>query len=445
MKRILTSFKREKGDGSERRYKESGRSDSSTSLPTAGGGAVDDSPEGRIVIATKAFCASGDPQSQSTTPAGDEVLHLPTIVDLAESSPTAARAAAHTIRKFLESPSSSSSSSYLTSSNSKKNGRRSAAPHHAQYNAIMLMRILSDNPGRTFTRNLGEAKFVAAVKELLKHGREPSVRQILVETLEYFDKKAGEAAAGGGDGVGEEEGLKGLLEVWAKEKKTMAKLSKSPPPHSSASGGGGLFTSNGQYQSYPQPQPSSSYHLPDMQELAARISESQTSAKLLEQVLQSTPQAEVPHNELIREFADRCKVASRSIQSYISTATTATTAGADGNGMDEDTLAALVVTNDLLTMALGKHARAVKEALEKKEVHKTESARITDVLGDGVGFGPGGGGVGEDRPATPPRERGGRMEVDVAGAQRGPERERERAPDSPVSPATPGPPVAYRY
>ena len=338
------------------------------------------------------------------------MLHLPAIVDLAESSPAAARAAAHTIRKYLE---------------QKKNN--SLRPH-TQYNAIMLLRILSDNPGRTFTRNLGEAKFVAAVKELLKHGREPSVRQILVETLELFDEKVrvGEEVEGGV----EVEGLKGLVEVWAKERKNMTKLSKSAP--ASNGSGGGVFSSgsntNGQYQ--PHRYQTQQSHLPNMEELAARISEAQTSAKLLEQVLQSTPHPEIPQSELIREFVDRCKVASRSIQGYISAGTgdgDGSGSGGDG-GMDEDTLTTLIMTNDLLTMAVGKHAQAVKEALEKQEVHKTvEGARITDVAGEDTSLV----GGGSDGPITPPKGAG--MEVGVhRDAQR--ERERERVPDSPVSP-----------
>ncbi|PWW79838.1 hypothetical protein C7212DRAFT_355588 [Tuber magnatum] len=365
MKRILTTFKREKGDGlRDRDTGDGGISGSSASL------AEDDTPEGRIVIATKSFCESGGPQNQNP---GEEVLYLPTIVDLAESSPTAARAAAHTIRKFLE----------------LKKNNNNLRPH-TQYNAIMLTRILSDNPGRTFTRNLAEAKFIGTVKELLKHGREPSVRQILIETLECFDGKAKVA----GDGDEEVEGLKGLVGVWVKEKKSMAKLSKSAP----APGGGGFFTSssdntNDQYQPHHYPThypPTHEPQLPNMEELAARVSEAQTSAKLLEQVLQSTPHPEIPHNELIREFADRCKVASRSMQKYISAST-----GGDGGGMDEDTLTTLIMTNDLLTMAVGKHARAVKEALEKQEVHKTvEGARITDVAGGDADVMRGGGGGG---------------------------------------------------
>lgn len=97
---------------------------------------------------------------------GEEVLHLPLIVEAAESSPAAAKEAANRIRKFL----------------SKENFRRA----YVQYNAIMLIRILADNPGKSFTKNL-DAKFVMTVKELLRHGTDMSVQQILRETLDAFE------------------------------------------------------------------------------------------------------------------------------------------------------------------------------------------------------------------------------------------------------------------
>ena len=51
----------------------------------------------------------------------------------------------------------------------------------------MLIRILADNPGKTFTRNI-DAKFVQTVKDLLRFGKDPSVKQILMETLDTFQK-----------------------------------------------------------------------------------------------------------------------------------------------------------------------------------------------------------------------------------------------------------------
>jgi hypothetical protein len=127
----------------------------------------------------KQFCTT-DPKT------GDEVLFLPTIVDSAESSPAAAAECARVIRKFL----------------AKEYGHKPMQ----QYNAIMLVRILADNPGPTFTRNF-DKKFVDAVRELLKSTKNPSVRQILVETLDTFEfTKVGE------------DGLDGVVEMWKKEK-----------------------------------------------------------------------------------------------------------------------------------------------------------------------------------------------------------------------------------
>jgi hypothetical protein len=75
-----------------------------------------------------------------------------------------------------------------------------------QYNAIMLIRILTDNPGPGFTRNL-DKKFVDTTKELLRSGRDASVRQILMETLDAFENTKSQ-----------DEGLKLMIEMWKKEK-----------------------------------------------------------------------------------------------------------------------------------------------------------------------------------------------------------------------------------
>lgn len=119
------------------------------------------------------------------------MLHLPTIVEAAESSPPAATEAAQRIRKFL----------------SKDNYQRA----YVQYNAIMLVRILADNPGKSFTRNI-DAKFVTTVKELLRDGRDMSVQQILRETLDNFESQRAT-----------DETLVLLRDMWIKEKKKMAK------------------------------------------------------------------------------------------------------------------------------------------------------------------------------------------------------------------------------
>jgi len=74
------------------------------------------------------------------------------------------------------------------------------------------MRILTDNPGPTFTRNL-DKQFAETVKELLRYGRDPSVKQILIETLDTFER---EKSA--------DENLKVLLEMWKKEQDKMSKV-----------------------------------------------------------------------------------------------------------------------------------------------------------------------------------------------------------------------------
>lgn len=118
---------------------------------------------------------------------GSNFVHLPAIVENAESSPSAAQAAALRIRKIL------SSELYLSDS-------------YLQYNAIMLIRILVDNPGHTFTRNI-DAKFVATVKTLLRQGKDTHMQHFLRETLDVLE-----------DRRSWDEDLVLLLQMWKKEK-----------------------------------------------------------------------------------------------------------------------------------------------------------------------------------------------------------------------------------
>lgn len=129
---------------------------------------------------------------------GDEYLHLPAIVDAAESSPSAAADAANRIRKYL--------------------GKDNYMRAYAQYNAIMLMRILTDNPGRTFTKNF-DSKFIGAVKDLLRDGRDMSVQQILRETLDAFQN----------DKAADNDTLVPLMDMWKKEKQKLEKRAGSGP------------------------------------------------------------------------------------------------------------------------------------------------------------------------------------------------------------------------
>lgn len=219
----------------------------------------------------------------------------------------------------------------------------------------MLIRILADNPGKTFTRNL-DAKFVVTVKELLREGRDMSVQQILRETLDTFEAQKPD-----------DETLTPLREMWKKEQqKYGAKghnngVNRHPTGYSQQ----GVFT-------MAQPAPRTlhappydpnqqnyfarshrSRGLPPPSELAARIEEARTSGKLLQQVVQSTPAGEILHNDLIKEFAERCQSASRSVQGYIH---------AENPAPDDQTLLTLIETNEQLSQAMSKHQRALLQA-----------------------------------------------------------------------------------
>ncbi len=267
---------------------------------------------------------------------GEEVLHLPVIVEAAESSPAAAREAASGIRKFL----------------AKGNFQRA----YVQYNAIMLVRILSDNPGKTFTKNL-DSRFVTTTKELLRDGRDMSVQQILRETLDNFETEKKN-----------DENLAPMREMWTKYKQKMEKRGGAPNGQGGAIRSGAAVTNQTSHAhtSYAHTQPQRNHHsqnyfarthsnraLPPPQELAGRIEEARTSAKLLQQVVQSTAPAVFVYNDLIKEFVDRCQSASRSIQAYIH---------ADNPAPDEDTLLTLIETNDQLSVALSRHQRAMLQA-----------------------------------------------------------------------------------
>ncbi|WQF89610.1 Putative VHS domain, GAT domain, GAT domain superfamily protein [Colletotrichum destructivum] len=293
-----------------------------------------EAPEAIAARSVRQFCESGGPNAQ-----GDEVLYLPPIVDAAESSPAAAAECARVIRKYL----------------SKDNHAKASW----QYNAIMLIRILTDNPGPTFTRNM-DKKFTDTVKELYRSTHDPSVKQILSETLDTF-----EATKSDDQGLGE------LISMWKKEKERSYKQYGVGPlpsrPLLSAQLTYMLLQKPRQSMTGPEPRtmnvPAIDSHsqnyfarnhtnrtLPSPVELASRLEEARTSAKLLSQVVVNTPPQEVINNDLIKEFADRCQSASRSIQMYMV---------AENPSPDNDTMEHLIDTNEQLQSALNQHQRAV--------------------------------------------------------------------------------------
>ncbi|RYO77816.1 hypothetical protein DL766_007375 [Monosporascus sp. MC13-8B] len=281
-----------------------------------------DGPEATAARNVRSFCESGGPNS------GDEILFLPPIVEAAESSPAAAAECARILRQYL-----------------KKD--YSSKPSH-QYNAIMLIRILADNPGPTFTRNLDD-KFVKTAKELLR-SNDPSVYQILMETLEAFENTKAY-----------DEGLAPLVTMWKQEKKDAQKRhgdrgsqhQQAPVPHPTNASPVNPHSQNYFARSH------SSRRLPDPVELASRLEEAKTSASLLHQVVSSTPPSEILHNDLIKEFADRCSSASRSVQGYIS---------ATDPAPDNDTMETLINTNEQLQASLSLHQRAVLNARKQASI-----------------------------------------------------------------------------
>lgn len=260
------------------------------------------------------FCESGTQNKPNESE--DEVLYLPVIVEVCESSPSAAREAAYLLRKFL----------------SKENCNRP----YLQYNSIILIRILADNPGPTFTRNF-DLKFVRTIKELLRVGQDPNVRYILVETLNKFLREKIYY-----------EGVELLTEMWEKEHQRTIRpqgspdgfqMDKVPLPHA-----------------YPRgnfPGGNSNRGLPPPREFSMRIEEARTSANLLSDMVKSSSSSEIINNELTQELADRCRLASSSIQMFIS---------ADNPAPDNDSMELLIETNDMISKALSRHQRAILNA-----------------------------------------------------------------------------------
>ncbi|KAI5867702.1 hypothetical protein GGS23DRAFT_592987 [Durotheca rogersii] len=345
------------------------KSNNGPGIPAAADG---ETPEATAARCVKLFCESGSNNS------GDEVLFLPPIVDAAESSPVAAQECARLIRKYLK-------KDYWT------------APSY-QYNAIMLTRILADNPGQTFTRNIDQ-KFTDTTKDLLKNARDPSVRQMMMETLEAFEATKAY-----------DEGLTLIIDMWKKEKEKIQKqygrqptqLASPPAPQASF---------NPHSQNY-FARNHSNRKLPDPVELASRLEEARTSAKLLQQVVTNTPPVEVLSNDLIKEFADRCTSASRSIQMYMT---------AENPAPDNDTMESLIDTNEQLQAALSLHQRAMLNARKivaaieppaREPVSPIESERN---------------GSASDLASAPPRKSNGK----------GKERERESAAAGPSRTHTP--------
>lgn len=107
--------------------------------------------------------------------------------------------------------------------------------------------------------------------------------------------------------------------------------------------------------------------LTDASELAARVEEARNSAKLLTQFVQTTPQAEIEENDLIKEFVDRCQTSSRLIQSYIHSTNPTP---------DEDTLLTLIEANDEISVAMSQQQRAMLKARKARGALSPASSSV---------------------------------------------------------------------
>ena len=203
----------------------------------------------------------------------------------------------------------------------------------------MLIRILAENPGPTFTRNM-DTKFVNVVRTLLREGKDPSVQQILRETLDTLEVQRSH-----------DPGLGQLLTMWRSIKGQGARLAPGPyrvaPPFDPRAPP--VLSS----QQQPSQAISTRRQLPSAAELASRVEESRNTSKILLQLLQSTPTEEIMGNDLIKEFAERCQSASQSMQQYIN---------CDSPPPDDDTMQTLIETNEQLSLSMSRYQRALLSA-----------------------------------------------------------------------------------
>ena len=204
----------------------------------------------------------------------------------------------------------------------------------------MLIRILIDNPGTTFTKAI-DTKFVDGVRNILRQSSDPSVQQIMRETLNSLETDKAS-----------DENLEALLKMWKKEKESGKGMPGPAAAQARAYNNRGVYRPPAVNQgSYGQGRPR--HQLPDPVELAGRIEEAKTTAKLLVQLTLSTPANEFQGNDLLKEFSERCQSAHRSLQGFMNSTDQAP---------DEATFQTLIETCEMLSVATSKHQRALLAA-----------------------------------------------------------------------------------
>lgn len=247
----------------------------------------------------------------------------------------------------------------------------------------MLVRILSDNPGPSFTRNFDKG-FVSTVKEVLRNCKDASTQQILRETLDTLEANKQY-----------QEGMEALIAMWRKEKGQQASFAgqqRRAMPVIPAWNQGYAGGQEGQQQRPHGPsRERSSRHntLPAPMELASRIEEARNSAKILMQLIQSTPPEEIIDNELVREFNERCQSAQRSMQGYIN---------CENPAPDDDTMLTLIETNEQLSLSSSRYQRALLTA--RRALGVSPSPGQEAMMGGGIGAAVSSGGASGREPET---------------------------------------------
>ncbi|ERS98232.1 hypothetical protein HMPREF1624_05015 [Sporothrix schenckii ATCC 58251] len=327
-----------------------------------------ESPEAAAQRLVRTFCMS------EVDEAGAEVALLPSIVEAAESSPQAATECARYIRKFLH--------------------RDYWSRPNFVYNAIMLMRILVENPGMTFTRNM-DKKFVDTVRDLLRGCQHAHIVHFLIETLQDFESKGAV-----------DEGIGRIVEMWQKEKAKSKSAYSNQPPRQSQGGQGGLWH-RPQQQMWPQQSqnypgqgnfnygqggyvnqggfvgPGHDSHnsrrgpyerghtsaatLPKPRELRKRLDEAKTTASVLADVVNTTTQDGLLRHDLADDLSARCRRATNQVLEYMNT---------HDPIPDNYEMAALLSTHEVLEQTLHHYHRAVLEA--RKSLGVGESRRTSD-------------------------------------------------------------------
>lgn len=226
-------------------------------------------------------------------------MQLPIIVECAQSSPQAAAEAVRAVRKRID---------------PKRSTNRAI-----QYNAIVVLRILgSSNSPTVLDQMEQDKKLPIVVSDLLRHTKDPSVKQELCDTLQFFyEKRSGEQL------------LQPLKAIYEQYLSTSKERDRGRPrlPHET------------------RPVPAET--IPEL------VQEAKSSASLLLQLVQTTAPAQISGSPLVLEFYERCVRLSSKIQSYLAR---------DNVNMSEEVIADLIDSNEHLSAAVDAHSNALNRA-----------------------------------------------------------------------------------